>query len=77
MEQPTVFYAVVLSLALLGAGDGTNVALAWAYVGIRIVHSLVQAIWNRIEMRFAIFFAASLVLIALTVRALLVVFGAT
>ena len=29
MEQPTLFYAVTLTLALLGAGDGLNVALAW------------------------------------------------
>ena len=41
MEQPTLFYAVTLALALLGAGAGLNLALAWLYVGLRIVHSLV------------------------------------
>lgn len=69
MEQPTLFYAVTLTLAMLGAGDGLNLALAWAYVGLRIVHSLVQALINVILVRFSIFMAASLVLLALSLRA--------
>ena len=70
MEQPTVFYAVALSLALLGQGDGINLTLAWAYVGIRVVHSLLQALINKIELRFVLFALSSLVLIGLTVNAL-------
>ncbi|MCA0200973.1 MAG: MAPEG family protein [Proteobacteria bacterium] len=73
MEQPTLFYAVALTLALSGAGEGLNLTLAWAYVGIRVVHSLVQAMVNVITARFAIFMAGSLVLLALTVRAAMVV----
>ena len=69
MEQPTLFYAVALSLALLGRGAGANLALAWAYVGLRVAHSLVQATWNKIEVRFAAFFLSSLVLVALIVDA--------
>jgi hypothetical protein len=41
-EAPTVFYAIALVLALIGQGDGLNASLAWAYVGLRIIHSLVQ-----------------------------------
>jgi hypothetical protein len=74
MEQPTLFYAVTLALALLGAGAGLNLALAWLYVGLRIVHSLVQATVNIVLIRFAIFMAASVVLLALSVRAALLVF---
>lgn len=74
MEQPTVFYAVVLSLAVLGQATGANVALAWAYVGLRVGHSLFQATINKIEIRFSIFILSSLVLIALTVNAALAVF---
>lgn len=73
MEQPTIFYAITLSLALLGAGGGANVVLAWAYVGLRVLHSLVQAVVNKIELRFALFMLSSLVLVALTVNALLVI----
>ena len=68
MEQPTVFYAVALSLALLGQGDGTNATLAWTYVALRVVHTFVQTTVNKIEARFGIFVLSSLVLIALTVR---------
>lgn len=75
MEQPTVFYAIVLALALLGQGDGINLTLAWAYVGIRIVHSLLQALVNKIEVRFLLFVLSSLALIGLTISALRTVFG--
>lgn len=69
MEQPTLFYALALSLALLGRGAGANLALAWTYVALRVVHSLVQATWNKIEVRFSLFFLSSLALIALVVDA--------
>ncbi|MCI0599051.1 MAG: MAPEG family protein [Beijerinckiaceae bacterium] len=74
MEQPTLFYAVALTLAFLGAGHGVNAGLAWLYVGLRIAHSLVQALINVILLRFAIFMAASLVLLVMSVRAALLVF---
>ena len=74
MEQPTLFYATCLTLALLGAGYGLNEQLAWAYVGLRIVHSLVQALMNVILIRFSIFMLASLALVALAIRAALIVF---
>ena len=74
MEQPTLFYAVTLTLALVGAGEGLNVSLAWLYVGLRIAHSLVQAIINVVMVRFAIFMAASFVLLVMSVRAALIVF---
>ena len=74
MEQPTIFYAVALSLAILGHGDGTNLMLAWVYVGLRVLHSVVQALINKIEVRFSVFVLSSLVLIALTVSAARIVF---
>ena len=69
MEQPTLFYAICLTLALLGLGDGSNLLLAWAYVGLRVLHSLVQALINRMELRFALFMLGSLALIGLIVKA--------
>lgn len=74
MEQPTIFYAVALSLALLGAGSGVNLTLAWAYVGLRVVHSLIQALINKIELRFAVFSISSLVLMAMVVNAVRLVY---
>lgn len=74
MEQPTIFYAIAISLALLGEGSGVNLMLAWGYVGLRVVHSLVQALINKIELRFAIFSISTFLLIGLTVNAARAVF---
>ena len=74
MEQPTLFYPVVLSLAMLGDGSSLSLGLAWTYVGMRVVHSLVQTLINHILTRFVLFFVSSLVLYALAVRAALQVF---
>ena len=76
MEQPTVFYAVALSLALMDQGGGLNLALAWIYVGLRIAHSLVQAIFNRVLVRFLLFLLSSLALVGLTVHAAAVLLNA-
>jgi hypothetical protein len=72
-EQPVLFYALALAAQVAGAADATNVGLAWAYVGIRVVHSLVQATVNVIPVRFAIFTAGSIVLMVLLVRTALAV----
>ena len=74
MEQPTVFYALALSLALLGAGDGINLYLAWIYVVLRILHSLIQVLVNKIELRFMLFVLSNIPLTWLTVNALVLVF---
>ena len=73
-EQPTLFYAVAVILAVSGAGAGLNLWLAWAYVAIRVAHSLVQALGNVIMLRWAVFTTGSLALLALSVRAAMVVF---
>jgi hypothetical protein len=73
-EAPTVFYAVALTLALVGAGDGLNAALAWLYVALRVMHSIWQATINKILPRFVLFALSTLVLICLVVRAAMAVF---
>jgi len=74
LEQPVLFYAVSGVIALTGIGYGANVALAWAYVALRIAHSIWQATVNRVSVRFYLFIASSLVLAALTLHAGLAVF---
>lgn len=69
MEQPTVFYAVALALAIGGMGGGLNAQIAWAYVGLRILHSLIQVTVNRVLWRFGVFALASLALLALCLHA--------
>ncbi len=81
-EAPTVFYAVMLALALLhrwtdsSASMGAVVWLAWAYVALRVVHSLVQATINKVAFRFALFFISQTALLALIIIAAMRVFDA-
>ena len=71
MEQPTVFYPVVIMLAMMGDNSALSVNLAWAYTGLRVVHGLWQANVNTIPVRFAFFGLASLCLIILAARAVM------
>ncbi|MEW5250957.1 MAPEG family protein [Microbulbifer sp. 2201CG32-9] len=73
MEQPTVFYALAVSLALLGEGSGLNLYLAWGYVGLRVIHSLIQALTNKIELRFLVFVLSNIPLFWLTLNAIMIV----
>lgn len=80
MEQPTIFYAVALALAVADmsagdAGSGLNIIFAWFYVILRIIHSLFQALINKLMVRFGIFVASTICLVGLTWGALRVVFG--
>jgi hypothetical protein len=74
MEQPTIFYALVAYSYLAGQQNTVNLALAWAYVALRIVHSLVQATVNVILIRFSIFAAGTLVLAVLAARDVIALF---
>lgn len=65
MEQPTVFYALALSLAVLGEGGGIGLYLAWAYVVLRIIHSLVHSLYNNIMHRFFVYAASNIPLFGL------------
>ena len=69
LEQPTLFYAICLTLALMEFGSGINLWLAWAYVGLRVLHSLIQATVNVVRWRFLAHAAASFCLLGLTVHA--------
>ena len=68
MEQPKLFYVVALSLAIVGDADAATIIIAWVYVGLRIVHSLVQATVNIVRYRFLLFALSSVALLLLTIR---------
>ena len=69
VEQPTLFYAVALTLALMDFGGGGNYWLAWGYVVFRVIHSLIQATVNIVKWRTTFFVLASLCLLGLTLHA--------
>ncbi len=70
-EQPTVFYALAFYIQLSGGGDSLTVNLAWAYVALRVVHSLIQCTSNKVMLRFPVFVLSSIVLMVMTARSLL------
>jgi hypothetical protein len=74
-EQPTIFYALCVYTYLVGPADNLSTGLAWAYVGIRIVHTLIQVTTNYVPLRFAVFNIGSLMLIILAARNILALFG--
>jgi hypothetical protein len=74
MEQPTIFYATVIAAQLAGQADGMNVALAWGYVLLRVVHSLIQCTVNVVMLRFTAFTLSTIVLAVLAIRTALAVF---
>ncbi len=74
LEQPVLFYATMLALAILGQVTTTNIALGWAYFGLRVAHSLVHATLNIILYRFMLFVVASIVLAALAASLALAIF---
>jgi hypothetical protein len=74
-EQPTLFYAVAISIAVLGHVDSLHIGCAWAYAVLRISHSIVQATIDLVMARFILFILSWLVLIVMVVREALAVFG--
>ncbi|WP_339747556.1 MAPEG family protein [uncultured Maricaulis sp.] len=73
-EQPTIFYALVVYCYLVGLADPLMIGLAWGYVALRVLHSLIQALWNFIPVRFFVFISSSIVLIVMSVRAVIALF---
>ncbi len=74
MEQPTLFYAAALVLVLTDCQSAIALYAAWAYVALRVAHSLIQSTSNRIRYRFALFLLASIALIILISVAIAAVF---
>jgi hypothetical protein len=71
LEVPVLFYVVCLTLYVTGKGDLAHVAMAWAFVALRVAHSLVHLTYNRVMHRLGVFAAAVLVLVAMWLRLLL------
>lgn len=68
MEQPTIFYAMCFYLAIAGHADALQIQCAWAYVGLRVAHSLVQNTSNNVMARFSVFTLSTIALIVMVVR---------
>lgn len=74
LQDPVIFYAIALTMAMLRLGDGLNTQVAWLYVALRIAHSIVQSTFNRMPLRFALYALSSFCLMFLVARAAVVMF---
>lgn len=70
-EAPTIFYALMFFAALTGGADGTALTLAWTYVSLRVLHSLIQGTFNKVALRFTVFAASTAVLMVFAAREVL------
>ncbi len=73
-EAPTLFYAIVIVVVLMGHADPVHVICAWSFVILRVLHSLVQATINIVIMRFAVFALSWIALGIMIVRSALKAF---
>jgi hypothetical protein len=69
LELPTLFYVACLLIFVTAAASAWAIALAWVYVGLRIVHSLIHLSYNNVLHRGSAFAASNGVLLALWVLA--------
>ena len=61
-EVPVLFYLLCVALVLNGGSTPRFVAAAWAYVGLRALHSLIHVTYNRVVHRFLVYVASTLLL---------------
>ncbi|WP_146909625.1 MAPEG family protein [Arenimonas daejeonensis] len=67
-EVPVLFYVLVLGTMQVGLADDGFIGLAWAFVGLRVLHSLIQCSYNRVMHRFAVYSLATGVLLVYLAR---------
>lgn len=70
-EQPTVFYAVTLAIVLAGLADPVYAACAWLFLGSRVLHSIVQATFNRVAVRAALYALSWIAVAVMIIRPLI------
>ena len=70
-EQPTVFYVVLVLLAISNGASTLDIQLAWAYTGLRIAHSVVHVTTNFVPVRFLLFLLSTLALLILSFNCVL------
>ena len=71
LEAPVLFYALCLATILAQAVDSVVVGLAWGYVALRVLHSMIHLSYNRVVHRLLVFAASNVVLTLLWIKLLL------
>lgn len=68
LELPLLFYVLALALYVTEHVDGTEVTLAWVYVALRALHSLVHLTFNRVPVRLVLFAFSNVALMTMWLR---------
>ncbi|SMF06173.1 MAPEG family protein [Pseudobacteriovorax antillogorgiicola] len=68
-QAPILFY-VACVVAMIQTYDDTMIILAWLYVALRIVHSIIHLSYNNVIHRLSAFLASNVVLVVLWLRLL-------
>ena len=67
-EQPTLFYAALVYIHLMSRADELHVQLAWAYVGLRVIHTIIHLTNNNVSWRAVVFGLSSACLVVMIAR---------
>lgn len=73
-EVPVLFYVLCAAIAAGGGSTPGLLTAAWAYVGLRALHSLIHVTYNRVTHRFLVYVASTVLVFgmwAVFVRGLL------
>ena len=68
-ELPTLFYALVLYLSVVGQVDEVQVIAAWVFVIFRVLHSAVHCTINIVLLRFWLYAVSASALWVMLLRA--------
>ncbi len=73
LEVPVLFYALGVLLVALNVSSPVILALAWCYVGLRIIHSIIHITYNNPKHRFYAFLASCLIVLAMWVQLIILI----
>ncbi len=62
LELPMLFYIASLTMVVTGTATPTLLALGWAYVGLRVVHSVIHIAYNNVIHRLIAFTLSNIAL---------------
>lgn len=62
LEMPVLFYTLVALIIALGTTPGVISLLAWVFVGLRVVHSIIHITYNTVLHRFYVYVASGFTL---------------
>ncbi len=75
LEAPVLFYVACLTLYVTKTADAVTLSLAWTYVALRVVHSVVHLTYNKVAHRLVFFAASNFVLTVVWIRLFIALSG--